>query len=86
MIAWFGTGLLGAGFVGALRRRGEDVRVWNRTPEKARALESVGAQVAQVRSAVERAVQRKTTVFAAGPENGSATEFIIHTTLLRTFL
>ena len=46
MIAWFGTGLLGAGFVGALRRRGEDVRVWNRTPEKARALESVGAQVA----------------------------------------
>ncbi|MBC5800541.1 MAG: NAD(P)-dependent oxidoreductase [Candidatus Eremiobacteraeota bacterium] len=46
MIAWFGTGLLGAGFVRALRRRGEDVRVWNRTPQKARSLQADGAQVA----------------------------------------
>src|SRR5262249_36403861 len=37
-------GLLGAGFVRAYRRRGEEVRVWNRTEEKARALEAVGAQ------------------------------------------
>src|SRR5215831_12900328 len=42
MIAYFGTGLLGAGFVGAFRRRGEEVHVWNRTAGKARALESVG--------------------------------------------
>lgn len=44
MIAWFGTGLLGANFVRALRERGEEVRVWNRTAARARALEEVGAQ------------------------------------------
>ncbi len=43
MIAFFGMGLLGTGFVRALRRRGEDVRVWNRTAEKARVLEADGA-------------------------------------------
>src|SRR5215470_2903267 len=43
MIAFFGTGLLGSGFVRALRRRGEDVQVWNRSPAKARALEADGA-------------------------------------------
>lgn len=43
MIAWFGTGLLGSGFVRALRRRGETVRVWNRTAARARALEADGA-------------------------------------------
>jgi 3-hydroxyisobutyrate dehydrogenase len=44
MIAFLGTGLLGANFVRALRRRGESVQVWNRTPEKARALEADGAK------------------------------------------
>ena len=43
MIAYFGTGLLGSGFVRKLRERGEEVHVWNRTPEKARALEADGA-------------------------------------------
>jgi 3-hydroxyisobutyrate dehydrogenase len=43
MIAFLGTGLLGANFVRALRRRGEAVQVWNRTPEKARALAADGA-------------------------------------------
>jgi 3-hydroxyisobutyrate dehydrogenase len=38
VIAFLGTGLLGANFVRALRRRGEAVAVWNRTPEKARAV------------------------------------------------
>jgi len=37
MIAFFGMGLLGSNFVRAYRRRAEDVRVWNRTIEKARA-------------------------------------------------
>src|SRR5262245_35000660 len=37
-------GLLGSGFVRALRRRGEEVHVWNRTPAKARALEADGAR------------------------------------------
>jgi 3-hydroxyisobutyrate dehydrogenase len=45
VIAFFGMGLLGSNFVRALRRRGEDVRVWNRTPEKARALAAEGAVV-----------------------------------------
>jgi 3-hydroxyisobutyrate dehydrogenase len=44
MIAFFGMGLLGSNFVRAYRRRGEDVRVWNRTAAKARALEAEGAK------------------------------------------
>lgn len=43
MIAFFGAGLLGSGFVRALRKRGEEVRVWNRTFERAKKLEEVGA-------------------------------------------
>lgn len=44
MIAFFGMGLLGANFVRAALRRGERVQVWNRTPDKARALEAEGAR------------------------------------------
>jgi 3-hydroxyisobutyrate dehydrogenase len=44
MIAFFGMGLLGSNFVRALRRRGEDVHVWNRSPDKAQALEADGAR------------------------------------------
>ena len=44
MIAWYGIGLLGSGFVRALRKRGEEVRVWNRTHAKAKALEADGAK------------------------------------------
>jgi 3-hydroxyisobutyrate dehydrogenase len=44
MIAFFGMGLLGSNFVRALRRRGEDVQVWNRSPDKATALEAEGAR------------------------------------------
>jgi 3-hydroxyisobutyrate dehydrogenase len=43
MIAFFGAGMLGSGFVRALRHRKEEVRVWNRTHAKARALEAHGA-------------------------------------------
>lgn len=45
MIAFFGMGLLGSGFVRASLRRGEAVQVWNRTAAKARALEVDGAKV-----------------------------------------
>jgi 3-hydroxyisobutyrate dehydrogenase len=44
MIAFYGMGLLGSNFVRALRRRGEDVHVWNRNLEKAKALEADGAR------------------------------------------
>jgi len=43
MITILGTGLLGAGSAQALRKKGESVRVWNRSPAKARALAAIGA-------------------------------------------
>lgn len=44
MITFLGAGLLGSGFVRALRARGEDVHVFNRTFDKAKALEASGAR------------------------------------------
>lgn len=41
--AWFGTGLMGAAFVERLRANGKEVAVYNRTFEKAKALEQFGA-------------------------------------------
>ncbi len=43
-IAWLGTGLLGSGFVRNLCKHGHEVRVWNRSPQKAKALEADGAR------------------------------------------
>src|SRR5262245_48527629 len=43
MIAFYGMGLLGSNFVRALRRRGEDVKVWNRNHKRAEALAAEGA-------------------------------------------
>jgi 3-hydroxyisobutyrate dehydrogenase len=43
-IAFLGTGLMGAGFVRRLRANGYDVSVWNRSAEKAKALEADGAK------------------------------------------
>ncbi len=42
----------------ALRRRGEDVQVWNRTHEKARALEGVGARAYEEPAAAARGAVR----------------------------
>jgi len=47
MIGFLGMGLLGSNFTRALRKRGEQVRVWNRTAEKARPLAEVGAVVCE---------------------------------------
>lgn len=44
MIAYLGTGLLGAGFVQAMRKKGMEVHVWNRSAEKAFELEKFGAK------------------------------------------
>lgn len=46
-IAFLGTGLLGSGFVEAGAKRGEQITVWNRTAEKARALAHFGVKVAE---------------------------------------
>ena len=57
-IAWYGAGMMGAGFVEALRRRNEEVVVWNRTFEKAKALERFGAvAVSDPRAAAKGASQ-----------------------------
>lgn len=59
MIAFLGTGLLGSGFVRALRRRGgEPVHVWNRTSDKARRLEADGATVFDEPADAVRGVER----------------------------
>ena len=44
MKAFLGMGLLGSNFVRAMRKRGEEVQVWNRTPSKAKELEQYGAK------------------------------------------
>lgn len=44
MIAILGTGLLGAGFARALLQQGQSVHVWNRTADKALALQAHGAK------------------------------------------
>src|SRR5262249_54278147 len=58
MIAILGTGLLGAGFTKALLRRGETVHVWNRTAERARALEADGARAFDDAAAAVREASR----------------------------
>ena len=45
-LAFLGTGLLGAGFAEAAAKRGDSVTVWNRSADKARALEAFGVRVA----------------------------------------
>lgn len=45
-IAFLGTGLLGAAFAEAAAQRGDTVTVWNRSPDKARALVRFGIRVA----------------------------------------
>jgi 3-hydroxyisobutyrate dehydrogenase len=52
-VAFLGTGLLGAGMVEAMLRRGEQVTVWNRTAAKAQSLVDAGAAAA---ASVEDAV------------------------------
>jgi 3-hydroxyisobutyrate dehydrogenase len=44
-VAFFGAGRLGSAMVRAMLRRGVVVRVWNRTAQRARALEEYGASV-----------------------------------------
>jgi 3-hydroxyisobutyrate dehydrogenase-like beta-hydroxyacid dehydrogenase len=46
-IAFLGTGLLGSALIEAAAKRGDQVTAWNRTIEKARALEQFGVRVAE---------------------------------------
>jgi 3-hydroxyisobutyrate dehydrogenase-like beta-hydroxyacid dehydrogenase len=45
-IAFLGTGLLGAALAEAAAKRGDTIVAWNRTPEKAKALEQFGIKAA----------------------------------------
>ncbi len=58
MITLLGTGLLGSGFARALRKKGEDVHVWNRTPGRARSLEGEGIVVADTPADAVRGASR----------------------------
>jgi len=64
MIAFLGTGLLGSNWVRAMRKRGEEVHVWNRTGSKAKALESDGAKVFATPA---EAVKARTEFFSPFP-------------------
>ena len=57
-VAFFGAGLLGANFVKAMRKRGLNVHVWNRTFEKAQALEADGAKAFRDAAEAARGVDR----------------------------
>lgn len=57
-IAYLGTGLLGAAFAEAAAKRGDTVTVWNRSADKARALEAFGVKVAASPREAVRAAQR----------------------------
>lgn len=58
MITILGAGLLGSGFARALRRKGHDVRVWNRTPAKAQALAADGIAIAADPAEAVRGAER----------------------------
>lgn len=57
-ISFLGTGLLGSAFVEAAAKRGDTITVWNRTAEKARALEQFGARVASTPADAVRGASR----------------------------
>ncbi len=84
--------MLGSGFVKSLRRQGVDVRVWNRTFERAKALESTGAvafadpaeaargaDIVQICLSDEHAVDAALT--AALPGIAARTPVVDHTTV-----
>lgn len=57
-IAFLGTGLLGSAFAEAAAKRGDTVTVWNRSADKARALEAFGIKVAASVADAVRGAQR----------------------------
>ncbi|HEX5553534.1 MAG TPA: NAD(P)-dependent oxidoreductase [Chitinophagaceae bacterium] len=73
MKAFLGMGLLGSNFVKAMRRKGEDVQIWNRTTEKARALEAGGAKAFDQ---VEAAVKGADTIHITLKDDASVDEVL----------
>jgi len=90
-IAFLGTGLLGGAFVEAAQKRGDQITVWNRTADKARALEAFGAKAAATPADAVRGAKRvhlvlrddavvEEVIAAARPGLGKDTIIIDHTT------
>lgn len=57
-IAFLGTGLLGGALAEAAAKRGDRVVAWNRTADKARALEAFGVRVADTPASAVRGAER----------------------------
>ncbi|HVX38605.1 MAG TPA: NAD(P)-dependent oxidoreductase [Gemmatimonadaceae bacterium] len=66
-IAFLGTGLLGGAFAEAAAKRGDTVTVWNRTLDKARALEQFGVQVADTPADAVRGIKHVHLVLKDDP-------------------
>lgn len=71
--AFLGMGLLGSNFVTAMLEKGDKVRIWNRSPEKAAALESLGAEVFATPA---RAVQGAAVVHITLKDDNSVDEVL----------
>ena len=89
--AFLGTGLLGSALAEAAAKRGDQVTVWNRTAEKARALEPFGIRVAASPADAVRGAERvhlvlvddavvETVVAALRPGLASDAIIVDHTT------
>lgn len=57
-VAFLGTGLMGSAMVEAMVRRGDEVTAWNRTLDRARPLERLGARVAATAADAARGAER----------------------------
>jgi 3-hydroxyisobutyrate dehydrogenase len=92
-ITFLGTGLLGAAFAEAAAKRGDKVTAWNRSPDKARALEQFGIKAAATPADAVRGASRvhlilkddavvEEVIAAARPGLSPDTVLIDHTTTL----
>ena len=73
MIAFLGTGLLGANFVKAMLKKGKEVQIWNRTGTKAKALEAEGAKAFNT---VAEAVKGADTIHMTLKDDASVDEVL----------
>ena len=92
-ITFLGTGLLGSAFAEAAAKRGDTVTVWNRSPQKAQALQEFGIKVASSASMAVKGAERvhlvlkddavvEEVIAAAGTELSKDTVLIDHSTTL----
>src|ERR1700759_4924777 len=65
-VALLGTGIMGTPMARNLLKAGFDVRVWNRTPDKARALATEGAELAATASDAVREAAFVVTMLTDG--------------------